>query len=107
MLRVASVATWNTSTLFLQPLELAKISLLCWQRLHQTVSTDDFYDPFHVVCEHIQTHLRTCPDQLSRQEVRRPHPLFERPEEEGATVRTLLELNLRNAAFRLKKSSTG
>jgi hypothetical protein len=30
--------------------------------------------------EHIQAHLRTHPGQFSRQEVRRPHPLFERPE---------------------------
>jgi len=53
---------------------------LCRQRLHQTVSTDDFHDPFQVVGEHIQAHLRTHLGQLSRQEVRRTHPLFERPE---------------------------
>lgn len=32
--------------------------LLCRQRLHQTSSTDDFHDPFQVVGEHIQAHLR-------------------------------------------------
>jgi hypothetical protein len=48
---------------------------LCRQRLHQTVSADDFHDSFHVVGEHIQTHLRTHPGQLSRQEVRRTHDL--------------------------------
>ena len=53
---------------------------LCQQRLHQTVGTHDFHHSFHVVGEHIQTHLRTYPDQLSGQEVRRTHPLFERPE---------------------------
>jgi hypothetical protein len=44
------------------------------------MGTDDFHDPFQVVGEHIQAHLRTHPGQLSRQEVRRTHPLFERPE---------------------------
>jgi hypothetical protein len=68
MLRVASVATWNTSTPFLQPLGWAKISFLGQQRLHQTVGTDDFHDPFQVIGEHIQAHLGTPPDQLSRQE---------------------------------------
>ena len=53
---------------------------LCRQRLHQTVSTHDFHHPFHVVGEHVQTHLRTYPGQLSRQEVSCTHPLFERPE---------------------------
>ena len=50
------------------------------QRVYQTVGTDDFHDPFQVVGEHIQAHLRTHPGQFSRQEVRRSHPLFERPE---------------------------
>lgn len=44
------------------------------------MGTDDFHDPFHVVGEHIQAHLRAHPCQLSGQEVRRTHPLFERPE---------------------------
>ncbi|MNP12387.1 hypothetical protein D3C76_1046170 [compost metagenome] len=44
------------------------------------MGADDFHDPFQVVGEHIQAHLRTHPGQLSRQEVRRTHPLFERPE---------------------------
>ena len=50
------------------------------QRFHQTVGIDDFHDPFQVVGEHIQAHLRTNPGQLPRQEVRRTHPLLERPE---------------------------
>ena len=50
------------------------------QCFHQTVSADDFHNPFQVVGEHIQAHLRTHPGQFSRQEVRRTHPLFERPE---------------------------
>ena len=40
------------------------------QRFNQTVGTDDFHNPFQVVGEHIQAHLRTHPGQLSRQEVR-------------------------------------
>jgi len=41
---------------------------LCRQRLHQTVSTHDFHDPFHFVGKHIQTPLRTHPGPLSGQE---------------------------------------
>ncbi|WP_349735981.1 hypothetical protein [Pseudomonas jessenii] len=47
---------------------------------HQTVGTDDFHDPIQVLGENIQGHLRIHPGQFSRQEVRRTHPLFERPE---------------------------
>ena len=43
------------------------------------MGTDDFHDPFQVVGEHIQAHLRAHPGQLSRQEGC-THPLFERPE---------------------------
>jgi len=44
------------------------------------MGADDFHDPFQVIGEHIQAHLGTHPDQLSRQEMRCTHPLFERPE---------------------------
>jgi hypothetical protein len=65
----------------LQPLGWAKTGVfLARQRLHQTVGTDDFHDPFQVVGEHTQAHLGAHPCELSGQEVRRPHPLFERPE---------------------------
>lgn len=44
------------------------------------MSADDFNDPFQVVGEHIQAHLGAQPCKFTGQEVRRTHPLFERPE---------------------------
>jgi hypothetical protein len=68
------------TSLLLQLLGWAKSAFLGSQRFHQTVGTHDLHDPFQVVGEHTQAHLCTHPGQLSRQEVRRTHPLFERPE---------------------------
>lgn len=79
----ANAMSWNRFRCLYSLWDGQKSDFLGRQRLHQTVRTDDFHDPFHVVGEHIQTHHRTHPGQLSRQEVRRTHPLFERPEEQN------------------------
>jgi hypothetical protein len=44
------------------------------------MGTEDFQGPFQVVNEHVQAHFCAYSGKLSGQEVRRTHPLFERPE---------------------------
>lgn len=59
---------------------IGQIAFFTPRVLHQTVSADNFHDPFQGVGEHIQAHLRVHTGQLSGQEVRRTHPLIESPE---------------------------
>ena len=49
-------------------------------RYHQLPHSNDLKYPFHVVGEHMQTHLRTDMLKSTSEEVRRTHPMFQRTE---------------------------
>ncbi len=61
-------------------MEQRNTGLLRRHRLQQTHGTKDFHNPLHVVGEHIEAHFCAESNELTRQEMRRAHPLFERPE---------------------------